>query len=77
MLQFFKIKKIIYNYGSTNWELYNLQTDPFEKNNLVTKEQEVAKRMGRSLVEILDLQGADYPVDLKTGKPVKPDLSKI
>jgi arylsulfatase A-like enzyme len=69
--------KIIYNYGSTNWELYNLQTDPFEKNNLVTKEQEVAKRMGKSLLKILDSQGADYPVDLKTGKPVKPDLSKI
>ena len=69
--------KIIYNYGSTNWELYNLQTDPFEKNNLVAKEQEVAKRMGKSLVEILDSQDADYPVDLKTGKPVKPDLSKI
>ena len=47
------------------------------KNNLVAKEQEVAKRMGKSLVKILDSQGADYPVDLKTGKPVKPDLSKI
>ena len=69
--------KIIYNYGSATWELYNLKKDPFEKKNLIFESITVGKRMGKSLLEILDSQDADYQVDLKTGKSVKPNLSKI
>lgn len=69
--------KIIYNYGPATWELYDLKTDPFENKNLISANSEVGKKVAQKLIHVLDKQGADYPLDFKTGKPIKPDLSKI
>jgi len=69
--------KIIYNYGSESWELYDLGSDPFEKKNLISEKPEIGRKIAGKLIQVLDEQKADYPLDLKTNKPVKPDLSKI
>ena len=69
--------KIIYNYGPESWELYDLETDPFEKKNLISVKPEIGRKMAGKLIQVLDEQGADYPLSLKTNKRVKPDLSKI
>lgn len=69
--------KIIYNYGSESWELYDLRSDPFEKKNLISEKPETAKEMAAKLIRELDFQNTDYPLDLKTNEPVKPDLGKI
>ena len=69
--------KIIYNYGSESWELYDLGSDPFEKRNLISQKAEVGREMAGKLVQELDSQDADYPLDLKTNARVKPDPGKI
>lgn len=69
--------KIIYNYGSESWELYDLGSDPFEKKNLISEKPEIGRKIAGKLIQVLDEQNADYPQDLKTNKLVKPDLSKI
>ena len=69
--------KIIYNYGSESWELYDLRSDPFEKKNLISLKPEIGRKIAGKMIQVLDKQGADYPLVLKTNKPVKPDLSKI
>ena len=69
--------KIIYNYGSESWELYDLRSDPFEKKNLISEKPETAMEMAAKLIRELDFQNTDYPLDLKTNEPVKPDLGKI
>jgi hypothetical protein len=33
--------------------------------------------MAANLIRELDFQNTDYPLDLKTNEPVKPDLGKI
>lgn len=69
--------KIIYNYGPESWELYDLESDPFEKKNLISERPEIGRKIAGKLIQVLDSQNADYPLDLKTNKPIKPDLSKI
>ena len=69
--------KIIYNYGPASWELYDLESDPFEKKNLISEKPEMGRKIAENLIQVLDEQNADYPLDLKTNKPVKPDLGKI
>ena len=54
-----------------------MKTDPFEKKNLISVKPEIGRRIAGKLIQVLDEQGADYPLGLKTNKPVKPDLSKI
>jgi hypothetical protein len=60
-----------------SWELYDLRSDPFEKKNLISEKPETAKEMAGKLIRELDFQNTDYPLDLKTNEPVKPDLGKI
>ncbi|MBT3667166.1 MAG: sulfatase-like hydrolase/transferase [Opitutae bacterium] len=69
--------KIIYNYGPATWELYNLKMDPFEKRNLISENPKVGKKIAQKLIEILDGQGADYPLGIENNEAAKPDLSKI
>lgn len=69
--------KIIYSYESEFWELYNLVEDPFEKTNMVKKNPDLAKKLARKMVEKLDSQEAQFPIDLQSGKSVKPNLRKL
>ena len=69
--------KIIYNYGPQTWELYNLATDPFEKSNVAKSKPEFARTMAKKMIQKLDGYDAQYPVDLKSNQPAKPDLDKL
>lgn len=69
--------KIIYNYGSETWELYNLKFDPFEKENQVSKQPEVALTLATEMVKQLDAQEAMYPTSASSGIEVKPKLDSL
>ncbi|MEM7232454.1 MAG: sulfatase-like hydrolase/transferase, partial [Planctomycetota bacterium] len=66
--------KIIYNYASQKWELYNLKLDPRETSNVVDKRLKVARELATEMVKQLDAQGASYPTTTGSGKAVKPNL---
>ena len=69
--------KIIYNYESEKWELYNLKLDPFEKTNMVGKHRKVALSLAAEMVKQLDEQKASYPTSVSSGKEVKPNLGSL
>ena len=70
-------EKIIYNYSSKKWEMYNIKTDPKEGNNLVQAHPAKALKLAKMMIAELDSQNANYPLDVNTNKPVKPDLSTL
>ena len=69
--------KLIYHYfpseGSENtrYQLYNLESDPFEQSNVANANPETLKRMMKALVSQLDSHKAVYPID-ENGTPIKP-----
>ena len=71
--------KVIYHYlpnmnpAKTQYELFNLKKDPFEKTNLAGHQPQVLKRMMREMVEQLQTEGALYPVD-KLGNELRPQM---
>ena len=75
----FRLKewKIIYNYASEKWELYNLEKDPFERKNEIYSNPELSQTMAKKMILKLDAQKALYPLSVKTNRPVKPNLNKL
>ena len=69
--------KIIYNYASEKWELYNLKLDPFEKTNMVGKQTELGLYLATEMIKQLDAQKAIYPINTISGKEVKPKLGAL
>ena len=69
--------KIIYNYASEKWELYNLKLDPFEKTNMVGKQPELVLYLATEMIKKLDSQKAIYPRKTISGKQVKPKLGAL
>lgn len=69
--------KIIYNYASMTWELYDLKADPRESENLVARRKALAMELAKQMVEKLDSQEALYPTNATSGEPVKPNLEQI
>lgn len=69
--------KIIYNYASEKWELFNLKLDPFEKSNQIGKQSELALSLATEMVKQLDAQNAMYPTNTSSGKEVKPNLDSL
>jgi arylsulfatase A-like enzyme len=69
--------KILYSYGSRRWELYDLNRDLSETNDLVEEKPELAWAMGRNLVAWLERYGAQLPVDVVTGEAEKPELTGL
>ena len=69
--------KIIYNYASQKWELYNLKIDPFEKSNLVGEQPEMALSLAKEMIKQLDAQQAMCPTDASSGNEVKPKLGSL
>jgi arylsulfatase A-like enzyme len=64
--------KVIYHYpieGQPRYELFNLKKDPFEKNNVATKNSGQLKIMMKALVLEMDDKKALYPE--KGGRPLK------
>ena len=66
--------KVIYNYGSTAWELYHLKEDPYETQNLVKVHPERIQAMAKAMIDALDKNEASYPLSVVTDEPVKPTL---
>lgn len=59
-------------FGDGHFELFDLQTDPFESHNVAANEPDVLKRMMAEMIQQLEDCDAVYP--LADGKRVKPQL---
>ncbi len=72
--------KVIYHYFPTavsegsHYQLFNLSKDPFEQSNLAATESSELQRMMQGLITGLEKEGAVYPVEKGSIKPVKPVL---
>ena len=70
--------KLIYYYNPEHPErpdcvLYNLKEDPEERHELSATHKEKKLEMIRKMIENLDREGAQYPVDFE-GREVRPNL---
>ncbi len=69
--------KVVYHYfpvdASAHYQLFHLEVDPFEQEDLAGKEPAQLARMMRSLSEALEKHGAQYPVD-QNGAEVRPRI---
>lgn len=71
--------KLIYHYlpeqnpAKVRYELFNLQADPYEKQNLATTKPAVLARMTAAMVSALDAEGALFPV-AEDGTELRPVL---
>lgn len=69
--------KVIYQYAGRTWELYHLTEDPGETRNRVEDDPEKALELAGAMMQELELQQAQFPLDRETGRPVPPDLSLL
>ena len=63
--------KLIYHHADRRIELFNLDADLSEKNNLAAKEPAKAKELAARLTQLLMERGALMPINKATGKPVE------
>jgi len=66
--------KAIWFYERAEWELYDLVNDPGETTDLAATNGERLTLLGRELLELLDLRGAQFPRLPGRDEPVKPQL---
>lgn len=66
--------KVIFFYGSRRWELYNLKNDLGETRDLSLTQPEHLRQMAALMAEQLKEMGAQFPVDTKSGEPIRPML---
>lgn len=72
--------KVVYHYfptevsGGSHYQLFKLQSDPFEQADLATHEPAELKRLMQGLITALEKYDAVYPISKDTAKPVKPQL---
>ncbi|MCW9707909.1 sulfatase [Fodinibius salsisoli] len=66
--------KLIYFYNGQIWELYNLETDIGESNNMISQNPDIAQSLAEKMKEWMEEVGAQLPISRQTGKPV-PALS--
>lgn len=68
--------KLIYFYESEKWELYNIETDISEQNNLIATDPNTASRLSLSLHSWLEQKHETwkpkYAIEKETGKPTGP-----
>lgn len=70
--------KVIYHYfptevsGGSPYQLFHLKTDPYEQNDLATKQPEQLKTMMQALAAALEQHQAHYPVDPVSREPLRP-----
>ena len=65
--------KVIYFYEAKTWELYNLAADIGETTDLAKREPDRLKQMKTLLKQQLEDHGAQYPTNINTGQPAKPE----
>lgn len=73
------IWKVIYHYfptegvsSSSHYQLFNLQDDPFEQNDLSKSHSADLKRMMQGMIASLEAQNAVYPTEKGTQKSIRP-----
>jgi hypothetical protein len=59
--------------GGSHYQLFHLQEDPFEQQDLAASRPQELRRMMEGLIQSLENHQAVYPVDSQ-GQPVKPKL---
>ena len=59
---------MIYFYGPQRWELYHLEQDIGEAQDLALTEPTQLAAMQSRLIKELKNHGAQFPVDIQTGK---------
>jgi arylsulfatase A-like enzyme len=69
--------KLIYFYGTRSTELYNLKNDIGEQLNLAAKYPDRVHELLSLLVQKLEDEMAQFPIDEKTGKTIYPGTSTI
>lgn len=69
--------KLCYSYESQKVELFNLENDISESNNLVKQEPEIAKKLCSQLRSYLQKVNAQTPVERSTGKPLSLPTLKL
>ena len=69
--------KVVYNYvdASNRYELYDLESDPTESNNLAASKPEKLREMMQIMVRQLESTNALYPV--KDGQQLKPAIGEL
>ncbi|SHE97415.1 Arylsulfatase A [Fodinibius roseus] len=69
--------KLIYFYKDQEWELYNLEEDIGEANNLIEEEKKVAMQLAEQMRAWMQEVGAQTPVSRETGDQVAlPKISR-
>ncbi|MFO1062815.1 MAG: sulfatase [Pirellulales bacterium] len=74
--------KVIYHYvpteqsANSHYQLFRLDRDPFEQEDLAAKEPIELKRMMQAMVDRLSVENAVYPMDTKTPQPLLPQVPK-
>jgi len=72
--------KVIYHYfptkvsGGSHYQLFRLDRDPFEQQDLAATEPKELRRMMEGIIAALEEQDALYPIGRDDGKPVRPKL---
>ncbi len=70
--------KLFYFYEADAWELYNLNDDIGEKNNLIQQKPELASQLSKKIHAWLMQQHSTwkpkYPINKESGKSVLPPL---
>ena len=74
--------KVIYHYfpsevsGGSHYQLFKLDDDPFEQQDLAASRPDDLRRMMQHLIDALEQHQAVYPVD-EQGNPLKPQLPAL
>lgn len=72
--------KVIYHYfpsdvsGNSHYQLFNLEDDPFEQNDIAASRHDELRRMMKNLAAELERHNAAYPIDKDGQTPLKPRL---
>ncbi len=63
--------KLIYHHADRKLELFNIDDDVSEKDDLSAKQPEKTKELAARLTQLLKERGAQMPTDTRTGRPVE------
>lgn len=69
--------KLIYQYETQEWSLFDTRTDIGEKNDLLKSDPKRAIELAHHMLAHMETIGAQFPIDKASGAPVKPDLKPI
>lgn len=70
-------RKLIYQYESREWSLFDTHTDIGEKNDLLRSDPKAAMELAKHMLAHMETIGAQFPIDQASGSPVKPDLKPL